>query len=167
MAILKMCDKEVSGSVEIAGHHYIEMAKGLVVDLFENNLYDFSTFGAVVYGPATDTFERITYASTSYFCGISTATIDADEELKQKYINHLNLKEAERLAVIKEEEYNIPSKGKTVRVIGGRKLEKGTVGVVRWLGYDNYGNYTTLIHIGSENVAHYVLAKHVEVVRNF
>lgn len=57
-----------------------------------------------------------------------------------------------------------PAKGATVTVARGRKVAPGTVGVVRWVGQDNYTEETKvgLAVEGVENLT-YVLWKHCDV----
>jgi hypothetical protein len=78
------------------------------------------------------------------------ATVDASPEMIQAYedhVDHLRVeREAEYAARMTQEaeeraqaEALEPVKGARVRVVKGRKVPKGTEGVVFWLGMDTYG----------------------------
>lgn len=57
-----------------------------------------------------------------------------------------------------------PQRGDTVRVFKGRKVAKGTVGVVRWTGVDNYGNDRVGLAVEGEPKLVYTAADNVELV---
>lgn len=64
---------------------------GCVVAKGERNSYDDSDFYAIVWNDDTNRFESHMYASTR-FGGGDIVTIDASDELKQKYYDHLEYK---------------------------------------------------------------------------
>jgi hypothetical protein len=113
---------------------------GLCVREYERNGYDDSDFFMVVYNPIGDKFEHHEFASTrgwSYPCFASH--VDAMPEILAKYEAYLI--EQKRLA--EEQRQRIlaatPAKGKVLRVVRGRKVPVGTVGVCVWLGSSAYG----------------------------
>lgn len=55
-----------------------------------------------------------------------------------------------------------PRKGKTVKVVSGRKIPVGTVAEVAWYGESNYGGFRVALLIDGEKV--YTASHNVEVV---
>jgi hypothetical protein len=117
---------------------------GKVLSTGERNGYHDSDFTAKVWTEAGPV--EMVYASTRGWSYPNSATPDADAETKAAYgawVDARNAEaairraaEAERLAEVKALE---PVKGATVEVFKGRKVAKGTVGVVIWAGEGNYG----------------------------
>lgn len=108
--------------------------EGCVLGEFERNGYDDSDFYAVVWDAAARTLRNITYASTRGPTTHNQCTVDITPE---------------NLAAVKDWAYGIVIKrgldraaiasmtvewGRTVTVVRGRKVPKGTNGEVFWMG---------------------------------
>ena len=64
---------------------------------------------------------------------------DASPEVRSQYENLCAAKKAEREAEEAERQFNIPTKGKQIRIVRGRKHPIGTEGRVFWYGSNQYG----------------------------
>jgi hypothetical protein len=108
---------------------------GLCVADREMNGYDDSDFYMTVYEPATDSFSEIMFATTrGWSYPAMGSSPDATAEVAEKYRAHLaKLAEAACTARAAAEAAT-PCKGKTLRVVSGRKLPVGTVGECIWYG---------------------------------
>lgn len=112
--------------------------------------------------------------------GGAWATIDATEECKARIAEWKNLMaefnavrakvRAERAAAkAAAKEAATPRKGKTVKVVKGRKVPKGTVGTVVWYGegkkYSYYGSAPMRVGLkDASGTVHWTAASNVEVV---
>lgn len=110
----------------------------------------------------------------------STAEVDVTPETQAKVDAFVALvarkrqerrnREAIRAAL---REHNEPRNGKQMVVARGRKVPKGTVGVVFWLGQDSYGNAKAGLRTSDEKDGHkwkdvvWVAARHLEPVESF
>lgn len=101
----------------------------------ERNMHDDSDFYMLVWhdgengGAAVETC----FASTRGWCyPCMGSSVDATPEVLAKYEAFKARKAAEAAARSAAIEARTPRKGRTVRVIGGRKLPKGTEAVVFW-----------------------------------
>lgn len=135
---------------------------GMVVGKYERNGYDDSDFIAVVWDPETGAPFEVCYASTRGWTYANSANIDATPEVKAKYDAWLaaRAKSAEdaRAARIAA----TPAKGKTLKVVAGRKVPKGTLGVCIWAGTTRYGERVGLKDADGE--VFWTAAKNVAVV---
>ncbi len=115
--------------------------EGLVVARREANFWDDSDFYAVVWEDGKS--REIQYGTTRAWTYNSSAVVDASPEVKAAYeaaetearvayAEYLERLETERLA-------GLPTKGKTVKVVKGRKIPVGTVGTVFWYGDGQWG----------------------------
>jgi hypothetical protein len=96
-------------------------------------------------------------------------TVDAPPEMiaaweTEKLRRKTEAEERERQRIIAraEAEAKIPRKGRTVRVVRGRKVPIGTVGMCFWVGNSGYGEsvgFTT-----AAGAKHFTAAKNVEAV---
>jgi hypothetical protein len=114
--------------------------KGLVLELREWNMRDDSDFYARVWSPEKGCVERVDYATTRGWTYPNHADVDATPEVIEavKAWEHKCAEEkAKRIAALAAK---IPTVGKKVRVIKGRKLPKGAEGEVFWHGKDSYKN---------------------------
>jgi hypothetical protein len=111
---------------------------GLVLETREYNGYDDSDFYAIVWNPEKGCKEQITYASTRGWTYPNNAVVDATPEVLAAVKAFEEAVYQARVARIKAAEAKIPSKGKKVRVVKGRKVGKGIEGVVFWMGRDPY-----------------------------
>lgn len=106
---------------------------GLCLEDRERNGYHDSDFYMVVWNPETMTTENIEYGTTRGYCGPAMGSfVDATPEVRAAYLQHLR----ERQEAARREHQKrldaMPSKGRTVRVVKGRKVPVGTVGRVGW-----------------------------------
>ncbi len=111
---------------------------GMVIETRERNGYDDSDFYAIVWNPETRQTETVEYATTRGWSYPNHATVDASPEVIAEvtaYRNELVRKENERE---ENARVKIPLKGKTVKVIAGRKLPIGTIGDVFWIGVNKF-----------------------------
>lgn len=107
---------------------------GLVLSLRERNGYDDSDFYALVWNPEKGAPEEIEYASTRGWTYPNGAAVDATPEVQAAYQAYLDARHAEYVARVNAEEAKKPTKGKTVKVVRGRKVKPGIVGRVFWFG---------------------------------
>lgn len=137
--------------------------EGLTVRLREANFWDDSDFFAVVWEDGKT--REIQYGTTRCWTYNSSAKVDASPEVMEAftaaetaarvaYAETLRALEAERLA-------GLPSKGKTVKVVKGRKIPKGTVAEVFWYGETAYG---WRVGLEFEGKREFTAAHNVEVV---
>ena len=123
---------------------------GCVISTGEVNGYDDSDFYAVVWNEATQSPERIEYATTRAWCYPNSATVDATPEVLAKYATWQT--EQKRLSALRaaELEARTVGKGKTCIVVKGRKIAKGTeVYCVSDATVDQWGNKNILVKLAS------------------
>ena len=114
---------------------------GLCVAEREMNGYNDSDFYMTVYEPETNSFKEIEFATTrgwSYPC--LTSRVDASPEIMEKYKQYLEQLRKERIVAFEALKAKNPTKGKTVKVIRGRK-HKDKVGVIFWRGVNKFRTY--------------------------
>lgn len=99
-------------------------------------------------GRPADVFYSSTYGDRRDY-----AMVDATPEATRAYESWKAAKEA---AVV--------APGKTVRVVAGRKVPKGTVGVVFWMGDNKYGPGMRVGFTDAAGNTHWINASYVEVV---
>lgn len=147
MAITTMCNKDATGAFlddywtnrdgTNPNHREIWMQTthvGLVISLGEVNGSSDSDFYAIVWNPEKRCEERVEYASTRGWTYPNRASVDLTPEHAADRAEWL---EERRQAAIKRQaeiEAATPKKGRRVKVVGGRKLAKGTEGEVFWVG---------------------------------
>lgn len=117
---------------------FVTEYEGCVLRLRERNMYHDSDFYALVWDAEIGAPREVEYGTTRFPTYGNTAHVDATEAVLAAY-NVWQAQQrqaaAERRA---EEERRTPYAGKVVEVTGGRKLAKGTLGVVFWRGEDKY-----------------------------
>lgn len=104
---------------------------GATLDDREENGYHDSDFYAVVWDEDEGRLKKIVYNSTRY-AGGGSCTVDATPEVKEKARVWLADWAAECLTAKYEKESVTPNMGDKVRVIKGRKVAKGTTGILFW-----------------------------------
>lgn len=140
--------------------YFEKVHAGKVVDTREYNGYDDSDFYAVVWtdvGPV-----NVFYATTRAAC-YGSATVDATPEVMAAYKAHLAEDAKKDAAVRAAREAATPAKGKTLKVVKGRKVPKGTVGTCIWVGAGFRGAPRVGIKDATGTV-HWTAASNVEVV---
>ncbi len=138
--------------------------QGLVLELGEYNGYDDSDFYAVVWNWEKNSTERITYASTRGWTYPNSASVDATPEVIAVYQAYCEKRRTEYEEMKRQEELKRPSVGKTVRVVRGRKVPKGTTGKVVWYGEDRYRRGKMRVGILVEGKRVFVDAEYCEVI---
>jgi len=136
---------------------------GCCVSEREMNGYNDSDFYMTVWDETEQKFKSIMFATTrgwTYPCLASR--VDATEEVMARYQAKLQAEreqaQAERDARIKR----TPAKGKTLKVVKGRKVKIGTVGLCIWAGSSNYGDRVGIKT--DDGQVHWTAASNVEVV---
>lgn len=145
MAIRMMVDKSRASEPGIIrevwdGHEvFMETTHvGLVLETRERNGYNDSDFYAVVWNPEKGKTEHIEYGTTRFWTYPNSASVDATPEVRAAYEAwQTQCREAER-ARSEAERAKMPDVGKRVRIIGGRKVPKGTECEVFWFGKDSF-----------------------------
>lgn len=140
MSIFTMCDKAQAGQPNVTEHkgfgdevYYMEETwKGLVISHFERNGYDDSDYYAVVWDPEKEEPREVEYATTRAWTYLNHVIVDAPPEIVAKYKAYQERRWREMEERRLQEELLMPRKGKTVRVVKGRKVPIGTVGCVFW-----------------------------------
>jgi len=123
------------GTCSVFGPLYMETThKGLVLSLGEYNGRDDSDFYAVVWSPEKGATERVGYASTRGWTYPNGASVDATPEVVAAYESYCAAARARHAAEQAAAEAKVPRKGRTVKVVKGRKVPVGTVGTVVWYG---------------------------------
>lgn len=108
--------------------------EGLVLSTGEHNWYGDSDFYAVVWDDEKGEPREIEYASTRGWTYANSATVDATPEIQAKHDAWQRENERKAREVRQAIEEATPRAGKTVKVIKGRKVPKGTVAKVVWYG---------------------------------
>jgi hypothetical protein len=142
---------------------------GLVLETREWNGLDDSDFYAVCWNPEKGEVERVEYASTRGWTYPNSATVDATPEVRAAADAYYAKLAAARRAAEAERLARTPAKGKTLRVVKGRNVPRGTVGICIWYGEGRkYGYYgATPMRVGLKDAAgtvHWTDAGNVEVV---
>lgn len=116
--------------------------EGCVFNIWEHNSYNDSDFYADVIEPLTGEIKSIEYDTTRYAgCGIAQANIDLTKENYCTYLTNSYEKKLNEFIKKYQDELKKVDKNKKVIVIKGRKVPKGTEGVVFWVGTQNYDRY--------------------------
>lgn len=115
---------------------------GCCVKEREYNGYHDSDFYMTVWDEKENRFKEIEFASTRGWCyPCFTSRVDATPEVMERYKAHLAERERKYWEERKAVEARTPSKGKMLKVVKGRKVPLGTVGVCIWTGTASYGGY--------------------------
>lgn len=108
---------------------------GRVVGLGEHNYHDDSDFYALVWDDAQGRPVEIQYASTRGPTYDNSADVDATPEVAAKYAAYLEAARLRALIARLETQWSrCDVRGLDVVVVAGRKVAKGTVGRVFWVG---------------------------------
>lgn len=114
---------------------------GCVIDTYEHNGYHDSDFYAVCWDEELGKVVTIEY-DTTRFGGYGSATVDATEDVLAKVYRYYK-KGATKSFDEHDNEYlaKIIHKGDDVVVVRGRKVAKGSIGKVFWIG-DCYNQFS-------------------------
>lgn len=88
--------------------------------------------------------------------------VDATPEVKAEYEAMKAEREYQALVAEQERRERIPGRGKTLKVVRGRKVPKGTVGTCIWTGNGQWGERVGLKTASGE--VHWTAMSNVEVV---
>jgi len=105
---------------------------GAVLDDREENGYHDSDFYAVVWDEDESKLKKVVYNSTRY-AGGGSCTIDATPDTLEKARNWLTSWAIEFLQNKHTKDSTTPVCGRKVRVVKGRKVPKGTEGILFWM----------------------------------
>lgn len=154
------------GRCWVMGPLYMETTyQGLVLDLGEYNGRDDSDFYAVVWDRDNKCTKRVEYASTRGWTYPNGASVDATPEVLAEYEAYCKEKQAQIEAQRQQAEAQTPRKGKTLKVVKGRKVPIGTVGECIWTGPDSYRpNHTRVGIKDAAGTVHWTSADNVVVV---
>jgi hypothetical protein len=111
---------------------------GAVLSTGERNGYSDSDFFATVWDDASGTVKTIDYATTRGWTYANSASVDATPEVREKAAKFFAARNLEARLAKAAEAAATPAKGKTVTVVKGRKVPKGTTGIVIWVGGGKY-----------------------------
>lgn len=117
--------------------------QGCVLSLSERNGYHDSDFYALVWDKSEGKPKSIEYASTRGWTYPNGAEIDATPEVIEAYNAYQKALHDAATKRDNEIEATLPKIGRQVKVVGGRKVAKGTVGEVVWFGEDSYNPINT------------------------
>jgi hypothetical protein len=141
---------------------------GLVLDIGEYSERDDSDFYAVVWNPEAGCAERITYASTRGWTYPNGAGIDATPEVIEAWTAWSRACQEKRRAAQELAAAKVPARGKTIRVVKGRKVPKGITGECIWYGPGKayrYGSKPMRVGLKTQNgTVYWTDAGNVEVV---
>ncbi len=115
-----------------------ETHKGVVLATGERNGYDDSDFTADVWNEADGRIDTIVYASTRGWTYANGATIDATPDVIAKAAAYRASVAFNTWTVKNNTRAKAPAFGKSVRVVRGRNVPKGTEGEVFWVGPDKF-----------------------------
>jgi len=158
---------EARSLTDPSGWMMLETFKGAVLASWEENGYDDSDFMASVWDG--EKIKIVTYASTRGWTYLNGCVIDATLEVREAAAKYQN----DRLRAVQVSAMNaserVASVGKTVKVTKGRKVPKGVIGEVFWVGADKYaGNhYGTQHRVGittETGEKHFTAMSNVEVL---
>lgn len=123
--------------------------KGCVIDMFEHNGRDDSDFYAVCWDEKEGKVVTVEYDTTR--CGGGgVAEIDATDDVLAKVYRYYKAKAKQAFdSYVNEDLAKAISKGDEVEVVRGRKVAKGSVGKVFWIGtcYNQF-SYRTEERVG-------------------
>jgi len=157
-------DKDGNESIT---HEGLVLSVEKTVDRVMSDVYADATY-ANVWNPETEKIDRV-LIGLAFEC-YQGPWGHAEEDAADAIHEHLARKKAERRAAIvdaaREREAARPAKGKTLRVIKGRKTPIGTTGECIWEGPDKYHAHAHRVGIKDHRgEVHWTSANNVEVVR--
>lgn len=169
------------GTVEVSYTGCVVEVHGDSVQVM-SDIFEYHTY-ALAFDNATGEFKDV-FLYSDYASGEDkrVATVDATDEVKEIYEAHKAVKAAkvalDRALAVREEALRgarCPGRGKTLKVVSGRKIPKGTVGVCTWYGegrsyspfvasYRNAGPGPMRVGMNVNGEVVYTDARNVEVV---
>lgn len=123
----------VSGYSDVIGY-WVTTYEGKVLETRERNYYDDSDFYALVWDDDANAVISVDYATTRGWTYLNSATVDATDEVKAKAAKFYENVAFEALKAKAAEAARKVAVGKSVKVVKGRKVPKGTEGTVFWVG---------------------------------
>jgi hypothetical protein len=129
----------------------------------EENGRDDSDFYMVVWNPDKKEPEKKYFGTTRSWSYPTLAShVDATPEVRAAYEEWSTERNREIRQAEQERQARIPGRGKTLKVVKGRKVPKGTVGVCIWTGNGHWGERVGLKTEAGE--VHWTAMSNVEVV---
>jgi len=129
----------------------------------EENGYHDSYFYMTVWDEDTQSPKEVCFGATAYG-GWVNPTTDATDEVKAKYEAYITEKRRQYDAMEALRRAKTPEKGKVCKVVKGRKVPIGTIGVVFWFGPERYSNGRKVGLVDSQGVAHWTYEGNLEAV---
>lgn len=134
-AILSGRKIDVARSAREPDGYWVETQfEGRVLSLREQNYFHDSDWYAVVWDDETEAPRDVLYATTRGATDENSASVDATDAVRAKYEAWRRHQAQLRAEAVAARELRTVRRGKRVRVVGGRKVPLGTVGVVTWIG---------------------------------
>ena len=118
---------------------YITAFQKKVVDIQTEEFNGNQKYFAVVFDEFTNSFRKIQVRTTQYETSNNCANADAPQELIERYREIIEYEEKQKIAIGDAREHDLIKKGDRVTVVSGKKVEKGTTGIVFWTGMDSWG----------------------------
>lgn len=137
---------------------------GLVVSIHSHwqMSMDIDEYFATVWNAAKKQTDVIYYGDNYNGMGRNAAIVDISEETAPEYFDYVRACRAQQLANELEAERNRLARGKRVCVRRGRKVAKGTIGEIFWIGNNGYGESVGIKTDSGDK--HFTASKNVEVV---
>lgn len=138
--------------------------QGLCLHERECNMHDDSDFYMTVWNPETKQPQEIQFGTTRGWSYPTLGShVDATPAVQAEYETWLAEKRREAEAARAAELARAPGRGKTLKVVKGRKVPKGTVGVCIWVGNGTWGERVGIKD--SQGTVHWTAMSNVEVVQ--
>jgi hypothetical protein len=135
---------------------------GVVLSEGEHNFHDDSNFYAVVWNSDKGCTEQVQFATTRGWTYPNHCKVDATPEVIAAWQAWSEVKRQEYLKRDREEQARKVSKGKMVVVARGRKVPKGTTGIVFWYGAGQWGDRVGVKD--SRGTVHWTAAVNCDVI---
>jgi len=139
-----------------------ETHKGCVLATYERNMYDDSDFIAIVW--TGEKLAHVEYATTRGWTYLNSATIEATPEVLDQVRAYLASCRVQYLINLADENARKVEKGKEVKVVKGRKLPIGTVGIVTTIANNEYDKSNPIVFLTIDKKIVKTYANNLEVL---
>lgn len=140
----------VSHVGQVLGHGHTAWNDSMHIESFHAQVWDATT------GQPKDVFYRDDFGNTGHF------EVDATDDVLQAYAAYAAKVDAERTAYLAKLDFDRLERGKVVSVNRGRKVAKGTIGQIFWIGNNGYGESVGIIAL--DGMKHFTASSNVDVV---
>lgn len=143
---------------------------GAVLAVWERNEWDDSDFLATVWDAQESRVRDVVYGSTRSWTYHNGATVDATPEVRRAALDWYRAQWVTAAIAQARDEARKPAKGRVVRSVTTRGKNVGVVGVVTWIGEDQYRStrhqrvYRVGIKVEGEDKLRYLGLGQVEVI---